>query len=182
MLCFLVCLRLCSPVFSLFRKENIFLKEPSVIKEISEICGGHFVTKIEKKLGFHNNMELAKCPKPIESEWWDDKMFGKELYGRANKWSPITPLEGPPQASDVSRREPSGLNSGHYKAPRDAYLFIVAMPNYRGNSIVPSLGYEVGGSSRRVQDNEDGDGDMSDQFVHCENYFASDDDIDGDDD
>ncbi|GJR61059.1 hypothetical protein Tco_1503221 [Tanacetum coccineum] len=63
----------------------------------------------------------------------------------------------------------SSYRRGHYGAPGDAYLFIVAMPNYGGNSIVPSLSYEVGGSSRKVQDDDDGDDGMSDQFVHFEN-------------
>ncbi|GJR31659.1 hypothetical protein Tco_1107891 [Tanacetum coccineum] len=53
---------------------------------------------------------------------------------------------------------------GQYGAPGDAYLFTGAMPNYGGNLIIPSLGYEVGGSSRGVQDNDDDD-DMSDQFM-----------------
>ncbi|GJY58377.1 hypothetical protein Tco_0458269 [Tanacetum coccineum] len=86
-------------------------KRASGIKETSEICGGHFVTKIARKLGFYNQRELAKCSEPIKSESWDDRMFGKALDRRAKKLSPITPLEGPPQASDVPRGEPSGLNS-----------------------------------------------------------------------
>nr|GEY12161.1 hypothetical protein [Tanacetum cinerariifolium] len=40
----------------------------------------------------------------------DIRMFGKALDRRANKLSPSTPLEAPPQANDVPRGEPSGLN------------------------------------------------------------------------
>ncbi|GJR99439.1 hypothetical protein Tco_0315948 [Tanacetum coccineum] len=57
----------------------------SGIKESSEIYGGHFVTKIARKLGFYNQRELAKCSKPIKSESWDDRMFGKAFNRRAKK-------------------------------------------------------------------------------------------------
>ncbi|GJR06475.1 hypothetical protein Tco_0529459 [Tanacetum coccineum] len=81
------------------------------ITEISEIYGGHFVTKIARRLRFYNQRALAKCSKSIKSESWDDRMFGKALDRRAKKLSLITLLEGPPQASNVPREEPSVLNS-----------------------------------------------------------------------
>ncbi|GJU02080.1 hypothetical protein Tco_1112418 [Tanacetum coccineum] len=43
---------------------------------------------------------------------------------------------------------------GHYGAPGDGY-FACSMPNLRGTFIVPSSGYEVGGSSRAIQDDDD---------------------------
>ncbi|GJT15434.1 hypothetical protein Tco_0874140 [Tanacetum coccineum] len=65
---------------------------------------------------------------------------------------------------------------GQYGAPGHAYLFTGAMPSYRGNSIVSSSGYEIRGSSKGVQDNDDDD--MSDQFVRSEDCVESDDDMD----
>ncbi|GKB89821.1 hypothetical protein Tco_0962093, partial [Tanacetum coccineum] len=50
---------------------------------------------------------------------------------------------------------------GQYGAPGNDYLFTGAMPSHRGTLIIPSSGYDVGGSSRGVQD-EDDDDDMSD--------------------
>ncbi|GKC04946.1 hypothetical protein Tco_0996556 [Tanacetum coccineum] len=81
------------------------------IKEKSEICGGHFVTKIARRLGFYNERELAKCSESIKSESLDDKMFGKALDRRAKKLSPITPLVAPTQATNLPKGGPSGLNS-----------------------------------------------------------------------
>ncbi|GJR26150.1 hypothetical protein Tco_1102382 [Tanacetum coccineum] len=86
-------------------------KRASSIKETSEIYKGHFLTKITRRLGIYNKKELAKCSDPIKSESWDNRMFGKVLDRRTKKLSPITPLEGPPQASNVPGEEPSGLNS-----------------------------------------------------------------------
>nr|GFA66347.1 hypothetical protein [Tanacetum cinerariifolium] len=37
---------------------------------------------------------------------------------------------------------------GGYGAPEDAYLFTGAMHNVGGNSTVPSLGFDIRGSSR----------------------------------
>ncbi|GJY72171.1 hypothetical protein Tco_0475874 [Tanacetum coccineum] len=45
-----------------------------------------------------------------------------------------------------------------YGAPEDAYLFKGDMPSYGGNSIISSSGYEVGGSSRGVQEDDDDNG------------------------
>ncbi|GKB08226.1 hypothetical protein Tco_0836510, partial [Tanacetum coccineum] len=64
---------------------------------------------------------------------------------------------------------------GQYGAPGDAYLFTGTMPNYGGNSIIPSSGYEMGGSSRGVQNDDDG---MSDQMVSLEDCVESGDDMD----
>ncbi|GJS74191.1 reverse transcriptase domain-containing protein [Tanacetum coccineum] len=116
-------------------------KRASGIKKSSEIYGGHFVTKIVRKLGFYNQRELAKCSKPIKSESWDNRMFRKAFNRRAKKLSPITPLEGYPSNGEVCAKG--------------------AMPSHRGTSIVPSSGYDVRGSSRGAQD-DDGDDDMSD--------------------
>nr|GEY85649.1 hypothetical protein [Tanacetum cinerariifolium] len=202
-------------------------KKSSEYKRESEICGGHFVTKI------YNDRELDKCSKPINSESWDDKMFRKALDRRAKKLSPITPLEAPPQASNLSGGEPSLMlmrngymlehsmsilhhladeaNSAYltyellnippypypympyphpythyldmgnpsyegcqYGAPGDAYLFTGARPSYGGNSIILRSGYEIRGSSRGVQDDDD----KSDQFIRLEDCVESYDDMD----
>ncbi|GJU19143.1 hypothetical protein Tco_1147109 [Tanacetum coccineum] len=73
------------------------------IKVKSEIYGGHFMIKIAKKLGYYNEIELAKCSEPIKSAYWDDKMFGKAFNRKTKKLSPITPLEAPPQAKILPR-------------------------------------------------------------------------------
>ncbi|GKE96622.1 hypothetical protein Tco_1581477 [Tanacetum coccineum] len=49
------------------------------IKEYSDICGGHYVTKIERALGYYVEREVAKCSEPIEYEEWKDKL--KHGYG-----------------------------------------------------------------------------------------------------
>ncbi|GKE12912.1 hypothetical protein Tco_1416463 [Tanacetum coccineum] len=51
------------------------------IKGTSEISGGHFVTKIARRLGFYNQMELAKCSEPIKSESWTLRCLEKRLIG-----------------------------------------------------------------------------------------------------
>ncbi|GJW99724.1 hypothetical protein Tco_0183638 [Tanacetum coccineum] len=61
---------------------------------------------------------------------------------------------------DIGNRSYEG---GKYGAPGDDY-FTGTMPSYRGNSIVPSSGYAVGGSSRGVQVDDD-DEEMSDQMA-----------------
>ncbi|GKF18909.1 hypothetical protein Tco_0063827 [Tanacetum coccineum] len=43
---------------------------------------------------------------------------------------------------------------GHYGAPNDDY-FAGSMPRFGGTSIVPSIGYEVGGSSRAIHNDDD---------------------------
>nr|GEW86025.1 hypothetical protein [Tanacetum cinerariifolium] len=71
------------------------------------------------------------------------------------------------------------IKRGQYGALGDAYIFTGAMPSYGGNSIVSSLGYEIGGSSRGVQANDDDDDDdMSEQMVCSNNCVESDDDMD----
>nr|GEV58846.1 hypothetical protein [Tanacetum cinerariifolium] len=89
-----------------------------------------------------------------------------------------TSLPPPPRVAREQRQELSGLNSSwgdwnaclneigrgnvwksihrgvHYGAVGDDY-FAGSMPSFRGTSIVPSTGYEVGGSSRAIQDDDD---------------------------
>ncbi|GKA27375.1 hypothetical protein Tco_0713543 [Tanacetum coccineum] len=86
-------------------------RRASGIKEKSEICRGHFVTKIAKKLGFYNEGELAKCSEPIKSESWDDTMFGKAFNRKTTKLSLIISLKAPPQTRNLPRIKPSGLDS-----------------------------------------------------------------------
>ncbi|GJU41154.1 hypothetical protein Tco_1194111 [Tanacetum coccineum] len=47
----------------------------------------------------------------LSSESWDDKMFRKAFDRRTKKLSTITTLEAPPQAWNLLRNEPSGLDS-----------------------------------------------------------------------
>ncbi|GKC84834.1 hypothetical protein Tco_1140551, partial [Tanacetum coccineum] len=54
-------------------------KKSSGIKENSEVCRGHYVTKIAKALWYYVDDELDKCSDPIESEEQNHKMFAKEL-------------------------------------------------------------------------------------------------------
>nr|GEY85648.1 hypothetical protein [Tanacetum cinerariifolium] len=61
-----------------------------------------------------------------------------------------------------------------YGAPGDAYLFTGARPSYGGNSIILRSGYEIKGSSRGVQDDDD----KSDQFIRSEDCVESYDDMD----
>ncbi|GKB30444.1 hypothetical protein Tco_0869845 [Tanacetum coccineum] len=58
--------------------EYLCKKTPG-IKENSDICGGHYVTKIAKALGYYVEEEVAKFLKPVECEEWIDEMFTKEL-------------------------------------------------------------------------------------------------------
>ncbi|GKG56526.1 hypothetical protein Tco_0579850, partial [Tanacetum coccineum] len=51
-----------------------------------------------------------------------------------------------------------------------------SMPAFRGTSIVPSSGYEVGGSSRAMQDEDDDDASMSEQRVHTDDDIGSEED------
>ncbi|GJS02867.1 hypothetical protein Tco_0319375 [Tanacetum coccineum] len=205
-------------------------KKASRIKETSEIYGGHFVTKIARRLGFYNPRELAKCSEPIKSESWEDRMFGKALDQRAKNASlndterrdvwrdsmlmrngyilehsmPILhhladeanfayPHYEPPNVPPYSYPYVSyphpythypdmgnpSYGGGQYGAPGNDYLFIGSMPSHGGTLIVSSSGYNVRGSSRGVQDDDD---DMSDQYARSKDCVESADDMDGDDD
>ncbi|GJZ20447.1 hypothetical protein Tco_0557037 [Tanacetum coccineum] len=83
-----------------------------------------------------------------ESKIYGGHFVTKIAKKKTKKLSPITPLEAPPQARNLLRSEPSGLDSG-------------IVPSYGGNSIVPSPGYEIEGSSRGVQDDDDDDVEIS---------------------
>ncbi|GJR92800.1 hypothetical protein Tco_0264974 [Tanacetum coccineum] len=61
-------------------------KKTSGIKENSDVCRGHYVTKIVKDLGYYVKEEVAKCSKPIECEEWTDEMFTKELDRENWSW------------------------------------------------------------------------------------------------
>ncbi|GJZ97434.1 hypothetical protein Tco_0669887 [Tanacetum coccineum] len=208
------------------------------IRRFSDICGGHYVTKLVRSLGYLVNGEINKCSKPIECKEWTTKNFTREFDMENMSLKQPVLLREPIQVGNEQRDEPSGLNSiwGDYKsslneierkevwrdsmlirnnymlehsmpilhhlvdlanytyltyeppnvppypypyvsypypythypdtsnqyhsggyqgAPRDDYIFTGAMPGYGGNSIIPSLGYEKGGSSRRVHDDDD---------------------------
>nr|GEU54152.1 hypothetical protein [Tanacetum cinerariifolium] len=155
------------------------------LKENRLICGGNYMTKIGKSLWYLMNEEVEKCSKLIECEKWNDKMFSKEFDlenytllrptlspppTRVNKPILHTPLMYNPNFPpypypyvpypypythypDMGNQPHGG---GHYEAPGDGY-FAILMPAFRGTSIVPSSGYEVGGSSRAMQDEDDDD-------------------------
>ncbi|GKB50326.1 hypothetical protein Tco_0901079 [Tanacetum coccineum] len=112
------------------------------LKENSLICGDHYVNKITKSLGYLVNEEARKCSKPTECEKWTTKMLANELD--LENYTLLQPTLSPPPTREEreKRQEPSGLNSS-------------SMPNFKGTSIVPSSGYEVGGSSRAIQDDDD---------------------------
>ncbi|GJU06908.1 hypothetical protein Tco_1123338 [Tanacetum coccineum] len=106
------------------------------IREISDICGGHYVTKRARSLGYLVNDEVNKCSEPIECEEWTAKNFTKEFDT---------------EYMSLQQHE----FEGYQGAPKDDYIFTSTMLGYGRNSIVPSLGYEIGGSSRRVHDDDD---------------------------
>ncbi|GKC66809.1 hypothetical protein Tco_1099407 [Tanacetum coccineum] len=112
------------------------------LKENSLICGGHYLTKIAKSLGYLVDEEVAKYSKPIKCEKWTEKMLAGELDLENHAFLGSTSLLPPPKVAREQRQEPSGLNSS-------------LMPSFEGTSIVPSSSYEVGGSSRAIQDDDD---------------------------
>ncbi|GJR00218.1 hypothetical protein Tco_0523202 [Tanacetum coccineum] len=215
--------------------EHLF-KHALGLKENSLICGGHYVTKIAKSLGYLLDEDVAKCSEPIECEKWTEKMLAGELDLENYTLLGSTSLPLPPKTRE-QRQDTSGLNSSwgdwntslneierrdvwrdsmlmrnnymlersmpilhhladqanftypiyeppnvppypypyvpypypytyypdmcdpfqgglHYGAPGDGY-FSGSMPSFGGTSIVPSLGYEVGGSSIAIQDDDD---------------------------
>ncbi|GJT04462.1 hypothetical protein Tco_0838924 [Tanacetum coccineum] len=125
------------------------------IKENSLIYGGHYVTKIAKSLGYLVKEEVEKCSEPIECEKWTTKMLVNELD--LENYTLLRPTLSPPltRVPREQRQEPS------------------SMPSFRGTSIVPSSGYEVGGSSRSIQDEDDEDASMSEQIVHTNDDIGS---------
>ncbi|GJU38910.1 hypothetical protein Tco_1191867 [Tanacetum coccineum] len=187
-------------------------KYDSGLKENSLICGGHYVTKISKSLGYLVDEEIVKCSEPIECEKWTEKMLAGELdlenytllgstllsqpprhgnvwkdlmlirnnymlehsmpilHHLANQANYAYPTYKPPNVPaypypyvpypypymhypDIGNKSHGG---GHYGAQDDSY-FAGSMPSFRGTSIVPSLDYEIGGSSRAIQDDDDDD-------------------------
>ncbi|GJT01062.1 hypothetical protein Tco_0822231 [Tanacetum coccineum] len=61
---------------------------------------------------------------------------------------------------------------GHYEASGDGY-FTGSMPNLRGTSIVPSSGYEVGGSLGEMQDEDVDDASMREKRIHTDDDMGS---------
>ncbi|GKA30942.1 hypothetical protein Tco_0717247, partial [Tanacetum coccineum] len=135
------------------------------IKENSAICGGHYMTKITQSLGYYVDEEIEKCSEPIECEKWTTKMLAKELDLDNQTLLQSTLLPQPPRVTREQRQEPSGLNSSWG-----------SMPNLGGTSIVPSLGYEVRGSSGAMQDEDDDDASMSEQRIHTDDDMGSEED------
>ncbi|GJZ66152.1 hypothetical protein Tco_0622848 [Tanacetum coccineum] len=107
------------------------------LKENSLICGGHYLTKIAKSLGYLVDEEVAKYSELIECEKWTEKMLAGELDLENHAFLGSTSLLPPPKVAREQRQEPS------------------LMPSFEGTSIVPSSSYEVGGSSRAIQDDDD---------------------------
>ncbi|GJY95254.1 hypothetical protein Tco_0511615 [Tanacetum coccineum] len=211
--------------------EYLCKKAPG-IKEYSDICRGHYVTKIERALGYYVEREVAKCSEPIEYEEWKDKLarngqrnVTRSLNSRWGDWNaslneiehrdvwrdsmlmrnnymlehsmPILhhladqanytyPTYEPPNVPPYPypyvpyphpyTHYPNMGNQSHGGGHYEDY-FIGTMSNYGGNSIIPSLSYEVGGSSKGVQ-NDDDDEDMSDRMMSSENCVESGDEMD----
>ncbi|GJZ47216.1 hypothetical protein Tco_0601048 [Tanacetum coccineum] len=207
------------------------------LKENSLICGGRYVTKIAKSLGYLVDEEASKCSEPIECEKWTEKMLAGELDMDNYTLLGSTSLPQSPRVAKKQRQELSGLNSSwgdwnaslneieprnvwrdsmlmrnnymlehsmlilhhladqanyayptyeplnvpsypypyvpyphpymhypdmgnqshggvHHGAPSDGY-FAGSMPSFGGTSIVPSSDYQVGGSSRAIQDDDE---------------------------
>ncbi|GJT03582.1 hypothetical protein Tco_0824751 [Tanacetum coccineum] len=146
------------------------------IKENSVICGGHYVTKIAKSLGYLVYGEVEKCSKPIECEKWTTKMFEKELDLDNYTLLRSTLLPQPPRVTKEQRQEPSGLNLSWGDWNASLNEIERSMPSLGGTSIIPSSGYEVGGSSREMQDEDDDDASMSEQRVHTDDDIGSEED------
>nr|GEU90423.1 hypothetical protein [Tanacetum cinerariifolium] len=132
------------------------------LKENSLICGGHYVTKISHSLGYLNKDEVAKCSKPIEYETWTVKMLANELDEGTHTLMKTKQDALQPGQARRKRQEPRGLDSswGDWNASL----------NKIERSIVPSSGYEIGGSSARFHGEDFG------PIVHSKDYVESDDD------
>ncbi|GKD72886.1 hypothetical protein Tco_1331168 [Tanacetum coccineum] len=109
------------------------------LKENSLICGGHYVTNIAHSLGYLNEEEVAKCLEPIEYETWTAKMLANELDEGTHTLMQTEQEAPQPGQTRRQRQESRGLDSswGDWNASL----------NEIERSIVPSSGYEIGGSS-----------------------------------
>ncbi|GJV67001.1 retrovirus-related pol polyprotein from transposon TNT 1-94 [Tanacetum coccineum] len=144
------------------------------LKENSLICRGHYVTKIAKPLGIERrdvwrdsmlmrNNYMLEHSMPILHHLADQSNFAYPTYEPPNV--PPYPYPYVPYPHPYTHYPDMGNQShggGHYGAPSDGY-FEGSIPSLGGTSIVPSSGYEVGGSSGGVRDEDDDD--MSDQFI-----------------
>ncbi|GKB90640.1 ribonuclease H-like domain-containing protein, partial [Tanacetum coccineum] len=81
------------------------------LKENSLICGGHYVTKITKSLGYLADEEVAKCSESIECEKYTSKMLVSELDEENCTLLQSTQVPSLPRGARKQRHEPSGLNS-----------------------------------------------------------------------
>ncbi|GJS08104.1 hypothetical protein Tco_0364900 [Tanacetum coccineum] len=143
-------------------------KHDSGLKENSLIYRGHYVTKFARSLGYLNEEEVAKCSEPIECETWTVKMLANELDEETHTLIETEQKEPQPGQARRERQEPRGLDSSspsfggdHYEAHGDGY---------HADSIVPSSGYEIGGSSTGFH------GEDFDPIVHLEDCVESDND------
>ncbi|GKD90228.1 hypothetical protein Tco_1365735 [Tanacetum coccineum] len=99
------------------------------IKVKSEICGGHFVTKIAQALGYYNERELDKLPILYHL---DDEA----IYTIPTAYDPPNvPLYTYPHIHYPDMGNPS-YGGGGYVAPGDAYLFTGDMPDYGGDVLL----------------------------------------------
>ncbi|GJS09328.1 hypothetical protein Tco_0366124 [Tanacetum coccineum] len=186
------------------------------LKENSQICGGHYVTKIAHLLGYLNEEEVTKCLESIEYETWTFKMLANELDEGTHTLMQTEQEASQPGHARRERQEPRGNNyilehsalilhhladqsnfaSPAYEPPNVPpypYPYVpyphpythypdTGSPSFGGDhyrahgdgyyagSIVPSLGYEIGGSSAgfHIED--------FDPIVHLEDCVESDDD------
>ncbi|GKD16946.1 hypothetical protein Tco_1206104 [Tanacetum coccineum] len=155
------------------------------LKENSLICEGHYVTKIAKSLGVRledsmlrysmlmRNNYMLEHSMPILHQFANQANFAYPTYEPTNV--PPYPYLYVPYLHPYTHYPDMGNQSqggGHYGALGDGY-FVGSMPSFRGTSIVPSSGYEVGGSSRAIQDEDDDDALMSEQIVHANDDIGS---------
>ncbi|GJR17238.1 hypothetical protein Tco_0965765 [Tanacetum coccineum] len=163
------------------------------------ICGGQYVTKIAHSLGYLNEEVVAKCSKPIEYETWTAKMLVNELDEATHTLIQIEQVAPQAGQARRHRNEPRGSiqlflsayeppNVPPYPYPYVPYphpythypdigslsfgggYYGVHGDGYHAGSIIPSLGYEIGGSSAGFH------GDDFDPIVHSEDCIASDND------
>nr|GEX64212.1 hypothetical protein [Tanacetum cinerariifolium] len=153
------------------------------LKGNSLICGVHYVTKIAKSLGVPYE---GRSGEVFRADWIEEKGQRQQPSGLNSSWGdwntslneikpnfayvtyepsnvppypyPYAPYPQPYTHYPDMGNQPHG--GGHYGALGEGY-FAGSIPSFEGTSIVPSSGYEVGGSSRAIQDHDDDDALMS---------------------
>ncbi|GKD59244.1 hypothetical protein Tco_1296753 [Tanacetum coccineum] len=138
-------------------------KKASGIKVNSEICRGHYVTKIVKSLGLGS--EQRSEPSGLDSNWGDWNASLNEIE-RRDVWRDVMLMRNGYMLDH-------SMPILHHLDDQANYTY----PTYEPPNVPPQhgLGYEMGGPSRGVQDDDD---DMSNQMVRLEDCVESGDDMD----